>query len=49
MGAREDRLPRGTVELLTSGQDGDLVYGFNDGFWDSLFDVLGSRLTAFAF
>ena len=45
MGAAEDRLPSSTIELLTVGQDGDLVYGFND----RLCDVLGSRLTAFAF
>jgi len=45
MGAGENRLPGGTVELLTIWQDGDLVYRFND----ALCDVSDSRLTAFAF
>ena len=45
MGAGEDRLSRGTIELLTIRQDGDLVYGFSD----SRCDVSGGRLAAFAF
>lgn len=45
MGTREDRLPSGTIELLTIRQDGDLVYGFDD----SLYDVSDNRLTAFTF